>query len=535
MSVSLPSPVVHAVGPRPSSSRPVAKLLHMVACAALIGVSGAKIEKLPLVQGVVSEFTTEKDAPAPTSIPAVWIADDNPNVWVQALADVNANPDAITGNDFARLFHALHMSADQSSKVMDNIIVATQTVVVANGDSQLAQRLRQRQSDAIVFLNTAWEDIQGVQPDTLPPPLTPSEEEAFAAIAAQWDEANTLRPQPSSSLSAWEEQSAGAVEGDVETAVRTTGLAAWILPLSATQNPTILRAQAELLIQSNAQLQKATALNGGVLGVNGRVVLDNTHTNQSGGTSKDEHGYIHITSSWETLGHEWLHAWDFSTAPAVRFTQPRTALSFTLDRQSIGSFRDPFGLQNAQRTLLVRLQETSLSPAQKQVLQEELRARNAAMQTGSQNVKFAALEQVSWSAALQPVPNTSPWLEYRRQTMQKVAATPAPTGVDQKRWEKEQTSELYYLSDPTEMLAFYFQGYISLSPSVLNGDIRHQPSVYLLTHTEAQQQQTMWHEYFATVQPWWRSDCASRSPQPLKQALAARRAETGSSHAIAFR
>lgn len=98
------------------------------------------------------------------------------------------------------------------------------------------------------------------------------------------------------------------------TAVQETGLRSLRLPLVYWATPQEVARAAQTLTTANSELATATGWTGQVLGLGGRVELALGNPSEdyraSGVTLGDRSGRLQITTRWESLGHEWFHAFD---------------------------------------------------------------------------------------------------------------------------------------------------------------------------------------------------------------------------------
>lgn len=132
----------------------------------------------------------------------------------------------------------------------------------------------------------------------------------------------------------------GATYEEAEIALKqattNAGLAYLKLPLDYYSDPNLLIAAAERLELANHQLQDVLNINGKVLGLNGLVGLNIGRPNYINEDGKAENlkgltelrqiepseekishfipkeaisGITHIETTWQALGHEWVHAW----------------------------------------------------------------------------------------------------------------------------------------------------------------------------------------------------------------------------------
>lgn len=548
---------VHAIGPKALTKRNVVPLLRRVA---FIGFLSSVFWAVPHALDVAHDMYTDiktpsVDAPLPV-LSAVWLANDEPLVWEEAAKDAfKEKNDLETAVDFDApmlldLFETLQMTPEQKLMVAVNYKVASERYILGSQEPQLKEFFEHRNTQSRQWLDQAWEQIQQQSLSGQTAALKANDAvndhlNHYNISLQQWNEKNQTAQQHSLIDLFKQErdsvhrtnQSAPPVVHQTDLiqaqemllkAVDETGLAALVVSGSVAHDEQLMAVQAQLLEQTNVDLRRITGFDGGVLGVNRRVVLNNEHLNSNGTMQRMSNGYIWVNSNWDTLGHEWFHALDSAQIHFIKGRGRVNYLSDSIERGSLGWLKDPYDLQDKQRRLINTLQNTPLPIADHPQFINEVRAR-ILHQFPAQSVMMLALDQAAQEAVNSGASSTrSSWLHYRMRAVEiaqnyslndwAIKTQRDPNRIEvQREWEKEKEYATSYLQFPTEKIAFMFQGYLEALAkngdiTVLSGDLAGQPGVYVPTVVESAKQKPIWNTYFSSLKQWWNADQQQRLP-----------------------
>lgn len=104
-------------------------------------------------------------------------------------------------------------------------------------------------------------------------------------------------------------------ETGLEATLLTVGLVGLDLPAHIADNPRKMNEISHTLLNMNEQLKALTGLDGGVLGLNGRVFFKWGHAGQVGYFFERKDGYYEIYIDADRFGHEWMHAYLMWSGP----------------------------------------------------------------------------------------------------------------------------------------------------------------------------------------------------------------------------
>lgn len=268
--------------------------------------------------GVVHALTAPDTTAAPVTQSAQWL-DLPQSVFIEVGRQANG------GLDMARMLSAWKqagMTEQQELEVIPRLADLAPTLVAVK-EPGLVERLQSRAQAAATDLQQDYPQVaqrlakgSQVQAD---PYLWPS---AQQLLAWQADAPSLV-------------QASGApfeftrAQRNLSAAVAQTGLAVLHVPIAAWSHPGQLQATADHLHTANADLQRATGWDQGVLGLGGRVHLTlgnpGAISSERGSTVMGWKGDLSVVAARNALGHEWSHALDFVVAQhAYANPLPRT-------------------------------------------------------------------------------------------------------------------------------------------------------------------------------------------------------------------
>lgn len=547
--VKIQNATIHTVGKKPKEDRKVFPLLRRVTFLAFLGSAFYLVPQA--VDVGVAVYTDLKVPRAQTPIPqgsATWISNDEPLVWEEAAKDLdpewNKRSDVFNPLGLLTLFKDLKMTEQQKLLVTINYKVATEQYILSADEPQLRAFLEHRNTNAREWLDNAWEKIQEqmLTGETVSLPINDIAKEQLEHDKINmnvWQDDATKQTHTIYELLSrgWEsvyvdlsERAAPTTEQQARQnlthAVQDSGLAALVVSGVVANAPHLMNAQAINLQQANIDLRRTTGLQGGVLGVNHRVILHNEYINSDGSMQTLDNGYLLIKSSWKTLGHEWFHAFDAGQISAIKGRGYANLVSTYLNRPTLNAYRDRYNLHAKQQKLHDEILKNPIDSVTQPQLLKEVAARDAQRYKGA-SVMVLALDRASQQALHDGAQqNAKNWSQYRT-----LAADFAkeyslndwakknklsPTIPQNKlQWEKEKEYAVRYLSSPTEKMAFLFQGHLeALSKTgqskILNGEMRGESGVYVPTVAESFQNTPYWNNYFASLQNWWTDDMQKR-------------------------
>lgn len=560
-SIKIQSDTVYAIGSKPLDQRKVLPLLRR---AAFIGFLGSVFWAVPQVLDVAQAVYTDikqpsVDAPVPTHS-TVWLTNDEPIVWEEAAKDAfKDNNNWSAAVDFNTdmlldLFETLDITQEQKLMIAINYKVASERYILGSEEPTLKAFFENRNAQSRQWLDEAWEKIQEQSLSGHTVTLQANEAVAthlnhYNLSLQQWGEkTKSLQQQSIADLFKQERDSVyrnaqerkeipyGMQNQEIpdiqhaqellRQAVDQTGLAALVVSGTVAHDEQLMYIQSQLLQQANVDLRRITGFDGGVLGVNRRMVLSNEHLNSNGTMERMLNGYIWVNSNWDTLGHEWFHALDAAQMHVIKGRGRDNYMSQSIERSSLGWFKDPYDLQSKQQKLSEELKNYTLSASDNAQFVHEVRTR-IANQYPAKSIMMLALDQAAQEAADNGLPlEGSSWLHYRLRAVEIAQAYPLnewvqhnkrnPNDVQtQLQWQKEKEYAQMYLQLPTEKMAFMFQGHLQALAhnndiQVLSGDLAGQPGVYVPTVVESTRQIPLWNTYFTELKDWWNMDVQNR-------------------------
>ena len=547
--VKIQNATIHTVGKKPKEDRKVFPLLRRVTFLAFLGSAFYLVPQA--VDVGVAVYTDLKVPRAQTPIPqgsAKWISNDEPLVWEEAAKDLdpewNKRSDVFNPLGLLTLFKDLKMTEQQKLLVTINYKVATEQYILSADEPQLRAFLEHRNTNAREWLDNAWEKIQEqmLTGKTVSLPINDIAKEQLEHDKINmnvWQDDATKQTHTIYELLSrgWEsvyvdlsERAAPTTEQQARQnlthAVQDSGLAALVVSGVVANAPHLMNAQAINLQQANIDLRRTTGLQGGVLGVNHRVILHNEYINSDGSMKTLDNGYLLIKSSWQTLGHEWFHAFDAGQISAIKGRGYANLVSNYLGRPTLNAYRDRYNLHAKQQKLHDEILKNPIDSVIQPQLLKEVAAREAQRYKGG-SVMFLALDRASQQALQDGAQqNTKNWSQYRTMaadfaqeySLQDWAQKNklSPTSPQTKlQWLSEKEYAVRYLSSPTEKMAFLFQGHLEAlnktgQSKILNGEMRGESGVYVPTVAESFQNTPYWNNYFASLQNWWTEDMQKR-------------------------
>ena len=320
---------VVVAGPRPVSERKAAPALRQAMRLGLLAV-------------VLSGTSAMAQASEASATETTLLASGQP-VWVASELDRRAPAldwvlptGQVDGATLLSRWEAHGVSPQQATELL-NVLVLTQSPVIANDPLVLARAQAQTQATAGIFDVTTPEDAeaflkdQGLEALVLRGVLHSGEAFSNAEGASftwedvfqYWQQLSPDRLDERNSearVTGWgidpnHQDMAGARDALIE-AVRDTGLSGLRVPLPVWNDSANVRVVAERLIESNRLLQSVTGWEGPVLGLRGRVELTPYNPIAAGSTVYRSKNETIVLSGWEDLPHEWFHAVDFALRSA---------------------------------------------------------------------------------------------------------------------------------------------------------------------------------------------------------------------------
>lgn len=522
---------VHAVGPRPRSSRALHKLLVNVAFFAC-GFAAYQIPSVaPFFDGVISSSVSvskavslPQQAPTPTGSAPSWMQAPHSSLY-QWMFDQGVSYEAFQS----------HLQDKVSPEMALAILVTMQTVdgayITGSQQPDFVETLQSKMSSSRSWLEEVHRLIQrGENPQHL---LVSNDlyHEKKMLFQSSWSYIQASSPQDPWKLV--EEQFWGDLEvafgrdrtglnkvaahsklsltqsrEELSLTVQKVGLAGLRVPMGVSESPEDLQVIAAKLERGNDELQRLTRFDGGVLGLNGRVVLDLSGAYRDGKAFADDHGFVHIKAWWPTLGHEWFHAFDYAQATNLSGVYPVSPLSL----QHGLDHKEKHPVFEAQSELWQKLQSPDLSEQDQQEIFNAFKSQKPSA-TPSLHPMFAATRQADTEASVRSVPKgKSPWLYWRSYASDVLSA-----GGDDVVEYRE------YLQSPSEIMAFSFNAHASLTdkntllydPELWSmGSASYQPTV-----VEVLSQKKTWNSFFGKNQTWWKEDQATRLPASVPSAV----------------
>lgn len=545
---------VSCVGPRPCVVRPlVQKGVKLGALCVLfsslsVGTNAITREVSSHLAASQLNLTALSPAPAPSAPTHV---DGMPSSRfplhrrAEAASLAQHDDPLFLGQQLVQELKKKGLSAHQGAIALWHLANATNTVVLGRANPALERQIVQSQRQSAAFLarleksksfpkgefGNGWNEFNdisfGGEWDAA------SSDEQWEVVKRWWNlRSNAAFGKPSVTHYNPRVSYSMSVEQaltDVEKTTATATALAVVLPQAVASNTVLLQNFNQRLSQANTDLQQATGLTGGVLGLNFRVVLDTSFPMATAQTIQEQ-GRVHIRGWWDNLAHEWFHALDRAQAADMRLSIP----GINLSRQNhFGSpllltFKDKSNLYAAQETLWEGLQEIDLSASDRAQVVAQLTAQRKQDTSFHRHMLFYGLNNVN----LQDLQHSkgSLWLAYRRQAVEVLETTNKQqwvtraheeSGVDvpalNAYFEASKANATTYLQDKTELLAFAFEASAAtaMGPDNLLGNIgQNEGALYRPSFEEAKAQQKVWRVYFASLGNWWRAD------QQVRQATA---------------
>lgn len=554
--VKVDNTTIYVVGRKSSNERKVLPLLRRITFLAFLGSAFFVVPKITDIGSAV--YTDLKVPPTHTPIPQgspVWISNDEPLVWEEAAKDLdpewNKRSDVFNPLIMLNLFSDLKMTEQQKLLVILNYKVATERYIIASDEPQLRSLLENRNTRARQWLDNAWESVQQQSMSGEPVELSVNDiardqlDHDKITLQSWQDDATKqqhtiydlfIREAVSAYIDIKQETNKSPVlvdqqqaQDNLTQAVRDSGLAAFVVPGIMSNSPRLMNIQAKNLQQANLDLRRTTGLNGGVLGVNRRVILHNEYIDSNGSMEPLDNGYFWVKSSWKTLGHEWFHAFDASQTSSIKGRGYVNFVSTYLDRSSLSTYRDRYALHSKQKQLHNDIVATQFDKNTSAQFVKEVGIRSTERTPGG-SIMVLSLDKASQQALKDGAQNTvGNWSHYRQvaaefaknYSLQEWATTNRYTVTEhsQRQWEEEKERAVRYLQSPTENMAFLFQGHLEVlyqsnNIQALSGELAGESGLYVPTIAESKQQMTYWNTYFASVQQWWSNDLQERQTVP---------------------
>lgn len=549
--VKIQNATIHAIGKKPIKDRKILPLLRRVMFLAFLGsvfYVGPQVGDIGFA--VYVDFKIPRAQTPISHSPATWISNEEPLVWEEAAKDLdpawNKISDVFNPLALLPLFDNLKMSEQQKLLVTINYKVATERYILGADEPQLRATLEKRNASARQWLDESWEQIQyqltsgqrislsindiakeQLEHDKINPAVwqddaTKQTHTIYEMLSRGWESAYVDLSQRS--VPTTEQQA----RENLTQAVQDSGLAALVVSGVMANSPHLMNLQAANLQQANMDLRRTTGLQGGVLGVNRRVILHNEYINSDGSMRTLDNGYLLIKSSWKTLGHEWFHAFDAGQISAIKGRGYANLVSTYLDRPALNTYRDRYNLHSKQQQLHDEILQAPIDTTTQTQFVKEVATREAQRYKGG-SVMVLALDRASRQALQDGAHHTAKnWLQYRAvatdfaknyslQDWAKKNNTDPNSSRAKQQWEDEKKYAVSYLNSPTEKMAFLFQGHLEAlnqknETKVLSGEMQGESGVYVPTVAESVQNIPYWNAYFTSLQQWWSDDTQKRIP-----------------------
>lgn len=332
---------VEVVGPRESKLRTLFKfgLIIGVSFAVGKGLSVGIISTLDHL-GVVDEMVASRIGGLPTEVMPEYVH------WVKLPTSVfvEAGRDAAGVIDVSlllRRWKQAGLTPSQSAEVAQLILPLSPTLM-GRADPNLEQHYLDEAHQAIAQLDSRFPEAKkqlllqqdphwvGWNLESDFEDIDPLESAAWPFFQKYKDLSWYPKEKQIPHDVSWEEASSIAKKR-LENAVSQTGLRALRLPLWETDDPDRMFLTALQLERANQELRDVTHWQGQVLGLSGRIELilgkPLKEKETAGLTTFNYKGRIQMNSSWNTLGHEWIHALDKTLAGEVLLHPSGRALS----------------------------------------------------------------------------------------------------------------------------------------------------------------------------------------------------------------
>lgn len=307
-------------------------------------------------------------------------------------------------------------------------------------------------------------------------------------------------------------------------AVENSGMAAVVYSRNGAHSVDFISRLASSIEQANTDLSKATGLKGKVAGLNGRVILDISNTvRHLEDTTIDvrDDGYIGITGNWETFAASWFEGLNVVKSRYIHN-------------------QDHYNLLDGQKKLLNDLQNITMTPKQREEIQDEYLRRSIPLQTlpdghvssigGLENaravdvaVMIAQLsvrftEKNDWFSVRQfatEVLEREQKSDNMSQYFNKWKAMQVMSPVSYVNWENQLAASNEYFSNTETLLAPAFRGYMEVQYADKSIKLLGNTKTWLTpadvpTKTESRQTITQWENHFSGLQVWWNADFSSR-------------------------
>lgn len=366
-----------------------------------------------------------------------------------------------------------------------------------------------------------------------------------------------------------------AARASLAQAVHDVGLAAWKVPAVRWARADLLQEDAKRLREANRELEHITGWQGGVLGLNNRLIVNNNAYGDGKTSVAVDLKHIVVWSAWDSLSHEWFHALDNTLGKSGLVWRSRdsqlssrweTGLEGPNDGRTTwvsGKFwaeaqswyrrmgqatEGRYNTQNDQnnavavqslRALWTRLAQPNLSHKQADDVLGTLKDRQARLTDmnlgviaphGDINGEHLIFERAR-SVLVKISPEnltkgkTSPWFRLRADTQEQVREILPQVNLQMAdggyRFNKKDVVD--YVTDPTEILAYAFSGHVanqavSLNSPLVDKSIRSDMKPeWDITQAEAQADAPAWKDFFSALAPWWRHDRIKRMGLKIRQ------------------
>lgn len=526
---------VEAVGPRPSKSRALYRMLTL-GLGVTLGVMVASASIAPLLTSwidgaqsrLVPGWTNAVSTPvAKPSTPVVLQSEEMSAWWTASQVMGDQAPSA---QDFVALAKDQGLTPRQAYTVLLHMARADRTVVLGRDIDILKIQESERIEASAQWLRLAWEDsdslsqlVEGdvlLQNELTEQPYLWSyhqdDKEQWERVRGEWarqqSAATQLNLPHRFSPDIDPHMDVEQANAELIYAVQEVGLAALYVPAQVQSDPILLQEMTQRLRQANQELERITGWGGAVLGLNHRIVLDLGNADQSGHAVSDRFGFIRLTASWDNLAHEWLHALDFAQTQQIDKSMSSPLSSYiNLDGPLPATMKNLAPVR-AQHAVWQALQNPDLTESDRLAIAREAQKRKSAFEplSTAPNRMFQALYEIDQTAPSTVPAQGSPWLHWRRSAIEL---------MEEKSQFLINDPGMDYLGSPTEILAFSFHAHTSAALSHQNeGSVLRDPLLwsglssvsYEPSMRESLAQQKNWTAYFKTLAPWWHNDQAQR-------------------------
>ena len=516
---------VHAVGPRLAPLRRIGAFLLFASIWTGVGVTATHLARnaFSIPQSSVYAPLTAIDL-APISVTNVsqtislqspWLGamftGEETVVSVSSFSPIERFQDVILDESISfeaakNLFEQLDLSPEQALEVYLNLGYATDAYVISGAIANPQDVVLSQQKKSMDWLNQVWEKGDNDW-STIPSPQlsadiisanpqweTSSDDDKWSIIQTLWNRRTTstlfkVEHTATTDLTAQEARQY------LQQTVDEVGLAAVVVPFMLKEDPRALISLAHQLQKANQEVERTTGLKGKVLGINHRVILDNSNMDQTAYVKNNDAGYILMMSGWDSFAHEWYHSFDLS----VRQSYIRTKSPQALD--ALHAIDDAWS----------EIENPSITPEQRRAIGAQISSFRILNVASNIPPEQKALFWADNSAVENGVPSKgSPWVQWRHDAVRQIK------WHDYKAW-FTQTHREKYLSSRYELMAFAFEGHHqSQHQTDKNGvsfsaEYFYSPS-YQPTPIESAAQKPTWDKVFLVAQRWWAQDQLERDP-----------------------